>query len=89
VLGAVLSTVFDSTLRRQLDSSHVPPPVRAEIEAQRSKLVDTDTVDPRGQLAVKEAFVAGFRGMVCVATALAVASSSGRSADNIQAAIGG
>jgi hypothetical protein len=55
----------------------VPPPVRAEIEAQRSKLADTDTADPGGQQAVKEAFVAGLRSMVWVATALAVASSSG------------
>jgi EmrB/QacA subfamily drug resistance transporter len=80
VLGALLSTVFDSALHRQLDILRVPPPVRAEIEAQRSKLANTDTADPRGQEAVKEAFVAGFRIMVCVATALAVASSSGAAA---------
>jgi MFS family permease len=75
VLGALLSTVFNSALGRQLDIRRVPPAVRTEIEDQRSKLADTDTADPRGQQAVKEAFVAGFRDMVWVATALAVASS--------------
>jgi EmrB/QacA subfamily drug resistance transporter len=80
VLGVVLSTVFNSALRRQLDILHVPPAVQAEIEAQRSKLANTDTEDPRGQQAIKDAFIAGFRSMVWVATALAVASSSGAAA---------
>jgi hypothetical protein len=80
VLGMVLSTVFNSALGRQLDTLGVPPPVRTEIEAQRSKLADTDTADPRGQQAVKAAFVAGFRSMAFVATALAIASSSGAAA---------
>ncbi|HUA85220.1 MAG TPA: MFS transporter [Bryobacteraceae bacterium] len=77
LLGAVLSTVFDSALERQLDRLHVPPPVRAEIEAQRSRLGDAGTADSRGQQAIKEAFVAGFRSMVWLATALAVVSSFG------------
>jgi MFS family permease len=77
VLGAVLSTVFDSALNRQLDTLRVPSPVRVEIEAQRSKLANADTADPQGQQAIKEAFVAGFRSMIYVATALAIVSSSG------------
>jgi EmrB/QacA subfamily drug resistance transporter len=80
VFGAGLSTVFDSALDRRLDSLHVPPRVQAEIEAQRSKLADADTADPRGQRAIKEAFVTGFRSMVWVATALAIASSLGAAA---------
>jgi len=75
VFGALLSAVFESSLDRRLDSLHIAPPVRAEIEAQRSKLADADTTDPRGRQAVKEAFVAGYRTALWVATALALASS--------------
>lgn len=80
LLGAVLSTAFDSALDRKLDNLHVPPPIRAQIEAQRSRLADIDTADPRGLQAVKESFVAGFRDMVWLATALAVISSFGAAA---------
>jgi MFS family permease len=80
LLGAVLNTVFDRALTRQLDRLHVPLAVQAEIQGQRSRLADTDTADPQGKQAVKEAFVAGFRSMVWVATMLAIASSSGAAA---------
>lgn len=80
VLGMVLSTVFDSALHRRLEILDVPPRIRVEIEAQRSKLADAETEDPRGQQAIKEAFVSGFRTMIWVATALALASSSGAAA---------
>jgi len=46
VFGALLSAVFESALDRRLYSLHLPPPVLAEIEAQRSKLADADTADP-------------------------------------------
>jgi EmrB/QacA subfamily drug resistance transporter len=80
VFGVILSTVFDSALDRRLDSLHVPPPVRAEIEAQRSRLADIDTADPQIRQAIKEAFIAGFRSMVWITTALAVISSLGAAA---------
>jgi EmrB/QacA subfamily drug resistance transporter len=80
VFGAILSTVFNSALGRQLDSLHVSSPVRTEIEAQRSRLAGIDTADPRGRKAINEAFVTGFRSMVWIATALAVISSIGAEA---------
>jgi hypothetical protein len=51
------------------------PPLRAEIEAQRSKLAAAETEDPRGRQAIKEAFVAGYRTVLWVAVGLALASS--------------
>jgi EmrB/QacA subfamily drug resistance transporter len=75
IFGALLSGVFASALERRLDSLGVPPPVRAQIEAQRSKLADAETADPRGRQAIKEAFVAGYRSVLWVAAALALASS--------------
>lgn len=80
VFGAILSTVFDHALGRRLDRLQVPLPARTEIEAQRPRLADIDTADPRGRQAIDQAFVAGFRGMVWIATALAVVSSLGAAA---------
>jgi MFS family permease len=75
VFGALLSGVFESALERRLDALNVPPPVRAQIEAQRSKLAAAETEDPRGRQAIKEAFVAGYRTVLWVSMGLAIASS--------------
>uniref|UniRef100_Q02B98 Drug resistance transporter, EmrB/QacA subfamily n=1 Tax=Solibacter usitatus (strain Ellin6076) TaxID=234267 RepID=Q02B98_SOLUE len=75
VFGALLSGVFQNTLERRLDAGTVPPPVRAELEAQRSKLAAAVTADPRGRRAVQEAFVEGYRVVLWVAAGLALASS--------------
>src|SRR5579864_381674 len=58
VFGALLSVVFQSALDRRLDSLALAPEVRAQIEAQRSRLAAAETKEPRGRQAVGEAFVA-------------------------------
>jgi EmrB/QacA subfamily drug resistance transporter len=75
VFGVLLSGVFSSSLSRRLDSLQVAPEVRAEIEAQRSKLAAAETSDARGRQAIEEAFVAGYQRVLWIAAALAVASS--------------
>jgi EmrB/QacA subfamily drug resistance transporter len=75
VFGALLTGVFQSDLDRKLDSLAVAPTVRAQIEAQRSKLAAAETGDARGRQAIKEAFVAGYRKILWVAVGLALASS--------------
>ena len=75
VFGALLSGVFQSTLDRRLDSLGLAPAVRAQIEAQRSKLAAAETRDARGRQAIEEAFVAGYRTVLWVAVGLALASS--------------
>src|SRR5437870_563011 len=72
-LGALLSNVFQSTLERRLNSLDVAPAVRAQIEAQRSRLAAAETSDARGRQAIEEAFVAGYRAVLWVAVGLAVA----------------
>jgi EmrB/QacA subfamily drug resistance transporter len=76
VFGALLSSVFRTTLEQRLISFDVPPAVRTQIESQRADLAAAKTADPQGQRAVQEAFVAGFRGILWVATGLALMSSA-------------
>jgi EmrB/QacA subfamily drug resistance transporter len=75
VFGALLSGVFQSALDRSLDSLNLPPAVRAQIEAQRSRLAAAETEDTRGRQAIREAFVAGYRMVSWVSLGLALASS--------------
>jgi predicted MFS family arabinose efflux permease len=75
VFGALLNGVFQSALDRGLDRLAVAPAVRAQIEAQRSKLAAAETADARGRQAIQEAFVAGYRRVLWVAVGLALASS--------------
>jgi len=75
VFGALLNGVFQSAMDRRLDSLALAPEVRAQIEAQRSKLAAAETGDARGRQAIGEAFVAGYRTILWVAVGLALASS--------------
>ncbi|MDP8980226.1 MAG: MFS transporter [Acidobacteriota bacterium] len=75
VFGALLTGVFSGALARRIESNGVPPEVRVQIEGQRARLAAVETGDARGRLAVREAFVAGYRMVLWVAAGLAVASS--------------
>jgi len=75
VFGALLNGVFQTTLNRRLDTLAFAPQEQAQIQAQRTKLAAIQTDDPRGRQAIKEAFVAGYRNVMWVATGLALASS--------------
>jgi EmrB/QacA subfamily drug resistance transporter len=75
VLGALMTAVFQKVLDRELDALAVAPAVREQVWAQRSKLAAAETGDARGRAAVGEAFVAGYRSVLWVAAALALASS--------------
>ncbi len=75
VMGLILNSVFNRTLDQRLERLALPPAVRMEIDAQRPRLAATETSDPAGRHAIDEAFVAGFRMVLWVAVALALASS--------------
>jgi hypothetical protein len=75
VLEALLSGVFQAALDRRLNSLALAPPLRAEIEAQRSKLAAAETEDARGRHGIKEAFVPGYRTVLWAAVGLALPSS--------------
>jgi EmrB/QacA subfamily drug resistance transporter len=73
--GALMTGTFQKALDREMDILVVAPAVRAQVRAQRSKLAAVETGDARGREAIEEAFVAGYRAVLWVAVALALASS--------------
>ncbi len=75
VLGLILSSVFNRTLDRRLERLALAPALRMEIDAQRPRLAAAEISDRRGREAIDEAFVAGFRVVLWVGVALALASS--------------
>jgi predicted MFS family arabinose efflux permease len=75
VLGVLLNAVFQTTLTQKLDRLALAPALRAEIESQRTKLAAIESSDIPTQQAVKESFVSGYRTVLWVAAALAIASS--------------
>jgi EmrB/QacA subfamily drug resistance transporter len=74
-LGVVLYAGFDRALDRELSALHVPPAIRAEIDAQRRKLGAAETTDSRGREALQRSFITGYRDVLWIAVALALASS--------------
>jgi hypothetical protein len=75
VFGVVLYSTFDRALDRELRSLPLAPEVRASIDAQRRKLGAAETNDPQGRQAIERSFVAGYRSVLWIAVALAVAAA--------------
>jgi EmrB/QacA subfamily drug resistance transporter len=82
VLGVVMLQIFSRTLEHRLASINIPEESRASIYAQRIKLTALDL--PQGldagqreeiEQAVHQSFVAGFRMIMALATASALASA--------------
>ncbi|MBC8165928.1 MAG: MFS transporter, partial [Bryobacteraceae bacterium] len=76
IFGLVLSNVFNQSLDRRLRLSDLPSATRSQIDAQRLQLAAIATDDPQGRSAVAGAFVEGYRSVLWIAVALALASSA-------------
>jgi EmrB/QacA subfamily drug resistance transporter len=75
VLGFVFAAVFGQRMSRGLDALRLPVEEREAIDAQRAKLADETTDDPRVRELIGESFVSAYRVVLWVAVGLAVASS--------------
>jgi EmrB/QacA subfamily drug resistance transporter len=80
VLGSVLYAGFNRALDRELVSLNLPPAVRADIDAQRRKLAAAETADRQGRGAIERSFVTGYRDVLWMAAALAIAGSASAAA---------
>ena len=80
VLGVVLYAGFNRALDREFSALNLPPSVRTKIDAQRRHLGAAKTTDSRGREAIQRAFVTGYRYVLWIAVALAVASSASAAA---------
>jgi EmrB/QacA subfamily drug resistance transporter len=80
VLGVVLNAGFQRALDRELSALNLPPDVRAQIEAERHRVGAAETADSRAHNAIQRSFVAGYRSVLWIAVALAVASSASAAA---------
>jgi EmrB/QacA subfamily drug resistance transporter len=75
ILGLVLSTTFNHSLDRRLDSLPLAQFVRENIDVQRPQLAAIQSEDAAVRSAVADAFLDGYRRVQWIATALAVLSA--------------
>jgi len=75
IAGALLFSAFSRVLERNLETLNVPAAARREILDQRRSLAAVRTTDPAGREAVDTAFIAGYRYVMWIAAALAIASA--------------
>ena len=83
MLGLVMSHAFNRDFDRRVASSNVPPAIRAEMSAQRSRLAAMEipaSADAASQATLKQAvadsFVAGFRLVMLISAVLALLSAA-------------
>jgi len=74
-LGLILYSTFNPALDRRLNALALSTAERRQVDIQRPKLAAITTANPRVQRAVAESFLAGYRVVIWVAVALALASS--------------
>jgi hypothetical protein len=75
VFGLVLTSTFNGSLERRLQKLSMPATVREEIQKQLPKLAAIETDNAQARLAIREAFVDGYRNVVWIAALLAILSS--------------
>jgi hypothetical protein len=83
LFGLIMASIFNRTLHSELERTKLAPGVIEAVEQQRSKLaaielpgsMDADATAVAKQ-AIADAFVAGFRWIMLISAALALASAA-------------
>jgi EmrB/QacA subfamily drug resistance transporter len=75
ILGLIMTMIFNQQLVKHLKSSAIPLTVQNEIIKQQSLLANIKTNDARAEQIIQQSFLAGYKVVLWVATALALASS--------------
>ena len=83
LFGFIMASVFDRDLHRRLEHAALAPRVIEAVEQQRTRLAAIElaaSIDARdavlAERAIAEAFVAGFRWVMLISAALALASAA-------------
>jgi hypothetical protein len=80
VFGLILSSVFNRSLERKMNSLGLPVATRNQIRSQRSRLAAAEIWDHNGRMAVAESFVAGYCVISWISAGFALASSAAAAA---------
>jgi EmrB/QacA subfamily drug resistance transporter len=80
VFGLILSSVFNRSLERKMNSLGLSVATRNQIRSQRSRLAAAEIWDHNGQMAVAESFVAGYCVISWISAGFALASSAAAAA---------
>jgi hypothetical protein len=75
VFGLILSNVFNRGLDQNWDRLALPAAARQHIDVQHLNTAVSQADDNRVRQAIEQSFVAGFRAVLWIAAALALASS--------------
>jgi EmrB/QacA subfamily drug resistance transporter len=76
VFGLVLFDVFSHALDERLARLQLPAAMRQQIDTQRPKLAAIQINDPAVRRAIHESFIAGYRTVLLISAALAIASAA-------------
>jgi EmrB/QacA subfamily drug resistance transporter len=76
VLGVVLYGAFNRALDVRLNALNLSPASRERIDMQRPRLAAAETGDDRSRRAIQESFVNGYRLVLVIAAALALAGAA-------------
>jgi MFS family permease len=80
VLGVVLYGAFNRALDVKMSALDLSRAAREQLNAQRPRLAAAETEDDRSRLAIQESFVHGYRLVLVVSAALALASAASAAA---------
>lgn len=75
IFGLLMTLIFNQQLQKRMNSSSLPTSVQQEITQQRAQLADIKTSNENARQIIQESFLTGYKFILWIAVALALASS--------------